>query len=45
MAERLGNGLQNRVQRFDSAWDLKPETRKFHLRKLRVFTFYHLLSC
>ncbi len=23
MAERLGNGLQNRVQQFESAWDLK----------------------
>ncbi len=22
MAERLGNGLQNRVQQFESAWDL-----------------------
>ncbi len=27
MAEWLGNGLQNRAQQFDSAWNLKkPET-------------------
>ncbi len=26
MAERLGNGLQNRVQQFESAWDLTKRT-------------------
>ena len=26
MAEWLGNGLQNRVQQFDSAWYLKKRT-------------------
>ena len=29
MAEWLGNGLQNRVQQFDSAWYLKPTTNPF----------------
>ena len=32
MAERLGTGLQNLVQRFDSAWHLKKA-----LRQLRAF--------
>ena len=27
MAEWLGNGLQNRVQQFDSAWYLKNKSR------------------
>jgi hypothetical protein len=29
MAEWLGNGLQNRVQRFDSAWYLKKKAVLF----------------
>jgi hypothetical protein len=28
MAERLGNGLQNRVQQFKSAWHLYQATEK-----------------
>ena len=30
MAEWLGNGLQNRVQQFDSAWYLKMEEAASH---------------
>lgn len=29
MAEWLGNGLQNRAQQFDSAWDLTSGMRVF----------------
>ncbi len=30
MAERLGNGLQNRVQQFESAWYLNKYEAEFH---------------
>lgn len=36
VAERLGNGLQNRVQRFESARDLKRTSNFF---KLGVLSF------
>ena len=42
MAERLGTGLQNLVQRFDSAWHLK-----FNLlirRFCRRISFYYILN-
>ncbi len=42
MAEWLGNGLQNRVQQFDSAWYLKPLPeifgRGFLLNLFPIFT-------
>ena len=41
MAEWLGNGLQNRVQQFDSAWYLKNRlTLLRHTLKGLVFFFY-----
>lgn len=33
MAERLGNGLQNRVQQFESAWHLNKKG-DFHYENL-----------
>ncbi len=36
MAEWLGNGLQNRVQRFDSAWYLK-KTLSMHTQGFCFF--------
>jgi hypothetical protein len=36
MAEWLGNGLQNRVQRFESAWYLL-ETEKIECGKFNLF--------
>ena len=39
MAERLGNGLQNRVQQFESAWYL-PEIPS----SLGIFYFYPPVS-
>ena len=40
MAEWLGNGLQNRVQQFDSAWYLKKQTNPFKTYLERVFLFF-----
>ena len=40
MAERLGNGLQNRVQRFDSAWDLT----KIRLCQQKIDTAFVFLT-
>lgn len=41
MAEWLGNGLQNRVQQFDSAWYLKNRlTLLRHTLKGFFFFFY-----
>ena len=37
MAEWLGNGLQNRVQQFESAWYLKTLCHNWH----SVFSFIH----
>ena|GEM_PF-2153497 len=36
MAERLGKGLQNLVQRFDSASDLTKLTQPFDTQKMRL---------
>lgn len=38
MAEWLGNGLQNRLQRFESAWYLKAKV------KINVLAFFSTLS-
>jgi hypothetical protein len=35
MAEWLGNGLQNRLQRFESAWYLKVKV------KIKVLAFFY----
>ena len=37
MAEWLGNGLQNRVQQFDSAWYLQQTINPFPTHTGRVF--------
>ena len=37
MAEWLGNGLQNRVQQFDSAWYLQTQTYPFLIHTEGVF--------
>ncbi len=38
MAERLGNGLQNRLQQFESAWNLQKsgEIRAFFICRLTL---------
>ena len=38
MAERLGTGLQNQVQRFESAWNLRI-TKTLIAYAVRVFSF------
>ncbi len=40
MAEWLGNGLQNRAQQFDSAWNLHPATR----RPIATGLFLYIIS-
>ena len=44
MAEWLGNGLQNRVQQFDSAWYLKAQTTPSQHKEGVFFFFLYLHS-
>ena len=44
MAEWLGNGLQNRVQQFDSAWYLQKQTNSFKTYLERVFLFFYIYT-
>ncbi len=39
MTEWLGNGLQNRVQQFESAWHLKIK-RSFNAKFLLLYAIY-----